>query len=54
MCEALNSHKDIHTAIKRKKKHMHENDVTKEMRYKAKVKFWNHLWAGCFGLSENL
>jgi DNA polymerase-1 len=55
MCEAFKLHKDIHTATAAKVYGIDENDVTKEMRYKAKsVNFGIIYGQGAFGLSENL
>ncbi|MDP3567489.1 DNA polymerase I [Sediminibacterium sp.] len=55
MCEAFQLGKDIHTATAAKVFGVAENDVTKEMRYKAKsVNFGIIYGQGAFGLSENL
>jgi DNA polymerase-1 len=55
MCEAFKQGKDIHTATAAKVYSIDENDVTKEMRYKAKsVNFGIIYGQGAFGLSENL
>ncbi|MCC7029014.1 MAG: DNA polymerase I [Chitinophagaceae bacterium] len=55
MCEAFRNHKDIHTATAAKVYGIDENDVTKEMRYKAKsVNFGIIYGQGAFGLAENL
>ena len=55
MCEAFQLGKDIHTATAAKVFGVDENDVTKEMRYKAKsVNFGIIYGQGAFGLSENL
>ena len=55
MCEAFRTGKDIHTATAAKVFGVAENDVTKEMRYKAKsVNFGIIYGQGAFGLSENL
>jgi DNA polymerase-1 len=55
MCEAFKLGKDIHTATAAKVFGVDENDVTKEMRYKAKsVNFGIIYGQGAFGLSENL
>ena len=55
MCEAFKNKKDIHTATAAKIYGIEENDVTKEMRYKAKsVNFGIIYGQGAFGLSENL
>ncbi|MEO6289770.1 MAG: DNA polymerase I, partial [Ginsengibacter sp.] len=55
MCEAFKLGKDIHTATAAKVFNVEENDVTKEMRYKAKsVNFGIIYGQGAFGLAENL
>ncbi|MEY4627752.1 MAG: polymerase [Bacteroidota bacterium] len=55
MCEAFKQGKDIHTATAAKVYGISEEDVTKEMRYKAKsVNFGIIYGQGAFGLSENL
>lgn len=55
MCEAFKQGKDIHTATAAKVYNVAEDDVTKEMRYKAKsVNFGIIYGQGAFGLSENL
>ena len=55
MCEAFKSGKDIHTATAAKVFNVKEDDVTKEMRYKAKsVNFGIIYGQGAFGLAENL
>jgi DNA polymerase-1 len=55
MVEAFKQGKDIHTATAAKVYDIDENDVTKEMRYKAKsVNFGIIYGQGAFGLSENL
>ena len=55
MCDAFKQGKDIHTATAAKVYNIDENDVTKEMRYKAKsVNFGIIYGQGAFGLSENL
>ncbi len=55
MCDAFRQGKDIHTATASKVYNVDENDVTKEMRYKAKsVNFGIIYGQGAFGLSENL
>ncbi|MEO6327416.1 MAG: DNA polymerase I [Ginsengibacter sp.] len=55
MVEAFRSGKDIHTATAAKVFHVAEEDVTKEMRYKAKsVNFGIIYGQGAFGLAENL
>lgn len=55
MCEAFRSGKDIHTATAAKVYGIAEEEVTKEMRYKAKsVNFGIIYGQGAFGLSENL
>ncbi len=55
MCEAFKLGKDIHTATAAKVYNIPEQDVTKEMRYKAKsVNFGIIYGQGAFGLAENL
>jgi DNA polymerase I len=55
MCEAFRLGKDIHTATAAKVYGIDENDVTKEMRYKAKsVNFGIIYGQGAFGLAENI
>jgi DNA polymerase-1 len=55
MCEAFRLGKDIHTATAAKVYGINEDEVTKEMRYKAKsVNFGIIYGQGAFGLSENL
>ncbi len=55
MCEAFKNGKDIHTATAAKVFGVKEEEVTKEMRYKAKsVNFGIIYGQGAFGLSENL
>ncbi len=55
MCGAFKSGKDIHTATAAKVFSVEEDDVTKEMRYKAKsVNFGIIYGQGAFGLAENL
>jgi DNA polymerase I len=55
MCEAFRQQKDIHTATAAKVFNVSEEDVTKEMRYKAKsVNFGIIYGQGAFGLAENL
>lgn len=55
MCEAFRLNKDIHTATAAKVYGIAEEDVTKEMRYKAKsVNFGIIYGQGAFGLAENL
>ncbi len=55
MCEAFAQNKDIHTATAAKVFGVPENEVTKEMRYKAKsVNFGIIYGQGAFGLSDNL
>lgn len=55
MCEAFKLGKDIHTATAAKVFGVPENEVTKEMRYKAKsVNFGIIYGQGAFGLAENL
>ncbi|MEO5782730.1 MAG: DNA polymerase I, partial [Ginsengibacter sp.] len=55
MCEAFKLKKDIHTATAAKVFNIAEEDVTKEMRYKAKsVNFGIIYGQGAFGLAENI
>lgn len=55
MCEAFRAHKDIHTATAAKVYGVTEEEVTKEMRYKAKsVNFGIIYGQGAFGLADNL
>ena len=55
MCEAFRNGKDVHTATAAKVYNVPENEVTKEMRYKAKsVNFGIMYGQGTFGLAENL
>jgi len=55
MSEAFRLAKDIHTATAAKVFGVEENEVTKEMRYKAKsVNFGIIYGQGAFGLAENL
>ncbi len=55
MCDAFKAGKDIHTATAAKVFNVDEEDVTKEMRYKAKsVNFGIIYGQGAFGLAENL
>ena len=55
MCEAFTSGKDIHTSTAAKVFSVAEEEVTKEMRYKAKsVNFGIIYGQGAFGLAENL
>ena len=55
MCEAFKLRKDIHTATASRVFNVPEEEVTKEMRYKAKsVNFGIIYGQGAFGLSENL
>ena len=55
MCEAFKEKKDIHTATAAKVFNVEEEEVTKEMRYKAKsVNFGIIYGQGAFGLAENL
>src|SRR5580698_9893938 len=55
MCDAFKTGKDIHTATAAKVFGVEENDVTKEMRYKAKsVNFGIIYGQGAFGLADNL
>ncbi len=55
MCDAFKHGKDIHTATAAKVYGIAENEVTKEMRYKAKsVNFGIIYGQGAFGLADNL
>ncbi len=55
MCEAFQKGKDIHNATAAKVYNVPENEVTKEMRYKAKsVNFGIIYGQGAFGLADNL
>lgn len=55
MCDAFRQNKDIHTATAAKVFNVAEEEVTKEMRYKAKsVNFGIIYGQGAFGLAENL
>jgi DNA polymerase I len=55
MCAAFKEGKDIHTATAAKVFNVAEQDVTKEMRYKAKsVNFGIIYGQGAFGLADNL
>jgi DNA polymerase I len=55
MCEAFRLHKDIHAATAAKVFHVAEEEVTKDMRYKAKsVNFGIIYGQGAFGLAGNL
>jgi len=55
MCEAFRQHKDIHTATAAKVFDVAEEEVTKEMRYKAKsVNFGLIYGQSAFGLSQNI
>ena len=55
MCTAFKEGKDIHTATAAKVFNVAEEEVTKEMRYKAKsVNFGIIYGQGAFGLAENL
>ncbi len=55
MCEAFRLGKDIHTATAAKVYGIREDEVTKDMRYKAKsVNFGIIYGQGAFGLAENL
>jgi DNA polymerase-1 len=55
MCEAFRQGKDIHTATAAKVYGIPEEEVTKEMRYKAKsVNFGIIYGQGAFGLADNL
>ena len=55
MCEAFRHGKDIHTATAAKVYNVADDEVTKEMRYKAKsVNFGIIYGQGAFGLADNL
>ncbi len=55
MCEAFRKGKDIHTATAAKVYNVPEEEVTREMRYKAKsVNFGIIYGQGAFGLADNL
>ncbi len=55
MCDAFKKGIDIHTATAAKVYNKNENEVTKEMRYKAKsVNFGIIYGQGAFGLADNL
>jgi DNA polymerase-1 len=55
MCTAFKEQKDIHTATAAKVFNVSEDDVTKEMRYKAKsVNFGIIYGQSAFGLAENI
>jgi len=55
MCEAFRQGKDIHTATAAKVYNVPDEEVTKEMRYKAKsVNFGIIYGQGAFGLADNL
>ena len=55
MCDAFKQNKDIHTATAAKVFSVAEEEVTKEMRYKAKsVNFGIIYGQGAFGLAENI
>lgn len=55
MCEDFRQQKDIHTATAAKVFGVHEDEVTKEMRYKAKsVNFGLIYGQSAFGLSQNI
>ena len=55
MADAFKQNKDIHTATAAKVYNVPENEVTKEMRYKAKsVNFGIIYGQGAFGLADNL
>ncbi len=55
MCRAFRENKDIHNATAARVFNVPEEEVTKEMRYKAKsVNFGIIYGQGAFGLSENL
>lgn len=55
MCDSFKQKKDIHTATAAKVFNVAEEDVTKEMRYKAKsVNFGIIYGQGAFGLAENI
>lgn len=55
MCDAFRKGTDIHTATAARVYNVSENEVTKEMRYKAKsVNFGIIYGQGAFGLADNL
>jgi DNA polymerase-1 len=55
MCDAFRQNKDIHNATAAKVYNVDENEITKEMRYKAKsVNFGIIYGQGAFGLADNL
>ena len=55
MCDAFKNGKDIHNATAAKVYNVEEDEVTKEMRYKAKsVNFGIIYGQGAFGLADNL
>jgi DNA polymerase-1 len=55
MCKAFREGKDIHTATAARVYNVSEDEVTKEMRYKAKsVNFGIIYGQGAFGLADNL
>ena len=55
MCKAFQEGKDIHTATAARVYNVAEDEVTKEMRYKAKsVNFGIIYGQGAFGLADNL
>jgi DNA polymerase-1 len=55
MCEAFRQGKDIHTATAARVYGVHESEVNREMRYKAKsVNFGIIYGQGAFGLADNL
>lgn len=55
MCDAFRKGKDIHTATAARVYNVREEEVTKEMRYKAKsVNFGIIYGQGAFGLADNL
>ena len=55
MCKAFQEGKDIHTATAARVYNVSEEEVTKEMRYKAKsVNFGIIYGQGAFGLADNL
>jgi DNA polymerase-1 len=55
MCKAFREGKDIHTATAARVYNVSEEEVTKEMRYKAKsVNFGIIYGQGAFGLADNL
>ena len=55
MCKAFKDGKDIHTATAARVYNVPEDEVTKEMRYKAKsVNFGIIYGQGAFGLADNL